>query len=234
MTADSSPESVAPRTLVSDGGLEILKWIALVLMTISHVNKYLFDDSLPGLMELGRPAMPIFGAVLGYNLARPNALSSGVYRRTLIRLLAWGAVATVPYIALGAVLGGWWPLNVLFTLGTATAVLWMAERGGFVGWSAAFAVFLIGGALVEFWWPGLLVVIGSWQFSRRPNLFRFAVVTACVAFLVVVNANFWALASIPVIAACRCIKREARPGIRWLYAYYPLHLSVLAIVNSRL
>ncbi|MBK7549911.1 MAG: hypothetical protein IPI20_19875 [Rhodoferax sp.] len=58
---------------IDNGTLEALKWLALVLMTGDHVNKYVLADSLPGLFELGRLAMPLFMFVLAYNLARPGA-----------------------------------------------------------------------------------------------------------------------------------------------------------------
>src|SRR4249920_2578087 len=101
-----------PRLVVSNGTIEGLKWLGLLLMTGDHVNKYLFAEQLSGLSELGRLAMPIFGFVLAYNLARPGTLEGGAYPRAIKRLAVWGAVASVPYMALGTVLDGWWPLNI--------------------------------------------------------------------------------------------------------------------------
>jgi TraX protein. len=54
---------------------EAIKWIALVLMLGDHVNKYLFNESLPFLYEAGRTVMPMFCVVLAYNLARPDTLA---------------------------------------------------------------------------------------------------------------------------------------------------------------
>lgn len=54
---------------VPDGTVEALKWLALALMTGDHVNKYLFNGTLPFLFEAGRLALPIFVFVLAYNLA---------------------------------------------------------------------------------------------------------------------------------------------------------------------
>ena len=59
---------------MADGTIEGLKWLALVLMTGDHVNKYLFNATLPVLFEAGRIALPLFVFVLAYNLARPGTL----------------------------------------------------------------------------------------------------------------------------------------------------------------
>jgi len=71
---------------IPDGTVEALKWLALVLMTGDHVNKYLFNATLPVLFEAGRVALPLFVFVLAYNLARPGTLERGVYGRTMSRL----------------------------------------------------------------------------------------------------------------------------------------------------
>ena len=71
---------------------------------------------------------PVF--VLAYNLVRPGTFERGAYPRTMKRLALFGAVASVPFIALGGLFAGWWPLNVLFTLLVITATLYLVERGG--------------------------------------------------------------------------------------------------------
>ena len=100
-----APVSTAPRLELSSGALEALKWLALLLMTLDHVNKHLLHASVPELFAAGRLALPLFGFVLGYNLARPGALVGGVYSRTARRLALFGSIASVPFIALGGL--GW-------------------------------------------------------------------------------------------------------------------------------
>ena len=80
-----APVSTVPRLELSSGSLEALKWLALLLMTLDHVNKHLLHASVPELFAAGRLALPLFGFVLGYNLARPGALASGGYSRTADR-----------------------------------------------------------------------------------------------------------------------------------------------------
>ena len=83
--------------------LEALKWMALILMTVDHVNKYLLHDSMPALFQAGRISMPLFVFVLAYNAARPDFFTSGAATRTCLRLTGYGLAACVPYMALGTV-----------------------------------------------------------------------------------------------------------------------------------
>lgn len=108
-----------PSLRIADGTLEALKWLGLLLMTGDHVNKYLFNETMPLLFDAGRAVMPIFVFGLAFNLARPGTLARGVYQRTMGRLAVFGALATPAFIALGGLLAGWWPLNILFIRRTA-------------------------------------------------------------------------------------------------------------------
>src|SRR5512139_2971070 len=117
-----------PRIVVSDGTLEAIKWLALVLMVADHTNKYLLHDASHILFNGGRIAMPLFVFVLAYNLARPDAYKCGVHSRTMKRLALFGLLATPPFIALGGLLAGWWPLNILFALLSMTAIIYFLEQ----------------------------------------------------------------------------------------------------------
>ena len=219
--------SPPPRLSVADGALEGLKWLALVLMTGDHINKYLFNATLPALFEAGRLALPIFVFVLARNLARPGALERGVYGRAMWRLILFGALASAPFMALGGLYAGWWPLNVMFTLLVITATAWLAERGGKLRCAAAGAVFALGGGLVEYWWPAVLFGLAVWSYMRRPNwLAALTAVLVCAA-LQLINGNAWALAAWPIVWLASRVDLRL-PRLRWaLYAWYPLHLAAL-------
>jgi hypothetical protein len=218
-----------PRALViADGTLEAIKWLALVLMTADHVNKFLFAERLPGVYEAGRIAFPLFAFVLGYNLARPRAIESGAYARTAKRLIAYGALAQVPFVAMV----GWWPLNILFTLLLAVVVVWLLEAGGTQRAAVAAALLLVGGAFVEFWWFGVLNCIAAWAWCRRPSVNRTVACLAAIASLGVVNGNLWSLAVVPVIAVASHVDVPLRRWRHLFYAYYPGHLLVLWVLQE--
>lgn len=221
-----------PSLELRDGTLEALKWIALVLMTGDHLNKYLFGASLPMLFEAGRLAMPLFVAVLAYNLARPGALARGIYRRTLWRLAAFGALATVPTIGLGGLLGGWWPLNILLTLFVLTATLRLLDHGTFESSAVAACLFVMGGAAVEFWWPALAFGVGVWWYQRQPSWSALTLAMAGLTSIGLVNGNHWAFAAIPlVLIASHLNWKVAR--LNWVfYGYYPLHLSAIWLLRT--
>ncbi|WP_429610467.1 TraX family protein [Variovorax sp. W2I14] len=228
MSSLAKATAPAPAWSISDGSLEALKWVGLVLMTGDHVNKYLLQDASPTLYALGRMVMPIFGFVLMANLARPGAFEAGMHLRVLRRLAVFALLATPAFVRLV----GWCPLNILVTLWLATLIVLLFECGGGVARAAALMAFLIGGALVEFWWPALLCCLGAWGFARRPDGVRMLLWALATASLAIVNGNFFALAALPLILGARYVDIQLR-RCRWVfYAYYPAHLSVIAVVLS--
>jgi hypothetical protein len=90
-----------PRLFVSDGTIEVMKWLVLLSMTSDHVNKYLFNETLPFLFEAGRVAMPLFVFVLAYNLARPGIYESGAYLRIMTRLTIFGLLSNTGLYRVG-------------------------------------------------------------------------------------------------------------------------------------
>jgi hypothetical protein len=219
---------------VANGTIEALKWLALALMTLDHINTFIFDYKLPGAFELGRIAMPLFAFVLAYNLARPGALASGAYIRTMKRLALYGLAASPFYIGLGGVSFGWWPLNILFMLLVATATLYLAEKSGRGHMVAAVAVFLIGGAFVDFFWFALTFCLAASWYCKTVSKAALVVWVLAAASLYVVNRNWWALASIPLILAAPLVDVKMPRFRNVFYVYYPAHLAVLLIVTTLL
>lgn len=223
-------EAEAKPLHIAGGTLEALKWLALVLMTLDHVNKYLAGGSIAPMFAAGRVAMPLFVFVLAYNAARPGFFATGAAKRTCMRLALYGAVASVPFIALGGLLGGWWPLNIMFTLLVSLGVLWAIQakhRGA--GW-ALVVLFGVGGAQVEYWWPALLLAVAAWRYVLHPAMQRLAVLTLALAGLALINQNFWALAALPLILAAPRVQLSVPRARSVFYAYYPAHLAALWLI----
>lgn len=212
---------------VSDGSLEALKWVGLLLMTGDHVNKYLLQEASLALYALGRMAMPLFGFVLMARLARPGARQAGVHGRVMRRLAVFALLATPAFVHLV----GWWPLNILATLWLATLIVWLLDRGGRARRFGALLAFLAGGALVEFWWPALLYCVGAWAFLRRPGALRLLLWVLATASLSLINGNFAALAALPLAWGAGRIDIPT-PRSRWFFhAFYPMHLLLIALVQ---
>ena len=222
----------APTLAFSDSGIEAVKWLALVCMLLDHVNKYLLAGAEPALFALGRLALPFFGFVLAYNLARPGALARGAYRRLLPRLAAFGVIASPFFIALGGLGWGWWPLNIMFTLFVAAAVLWLLEVRSSSAIAGAIVLFLVGGLFVEFWWPALACIVAAWLYCRRATWLRFVGWIAATGSLYLINDNLWALAALPALFLLARVS-VTLPRMRWLfYLFYPAHLAVLWVIRE--
>lgn len=219
------------RLTITDGSIEALKYFALLLMTVDHVNKYLFNGTKDWMFSVGRLCLPIFVFVLAYNLSRPGTLENGVYLRAIKRLLIFGVIATVPYTALGGLVEGWWPLNVLFTLCTLTATLYLIQLPNIWHKFAGVIVFIVGGSMVEFWWPALVFGVAVWSYYRRASWPALLVALLAISSLWYINGSFWALTALPVIFLATQYDCSI-PRLRWVfYAYYPLHLAGLWLIR---
>ena len=223
-----------PPVELSDGAVEAMKWLGLILMTADHAQQYGLMPAIPGAYEAGRLAYPLFGIVLAYNLARPSSEGPAVYCRVLIRLLVCGALASIPFIALGGLGFGWWPLNSMATLAVAVAIMYLLETRQPFWKTKAATLFLLGGAMVEFWWPGVALCVGVWLYWKQPTWAALILWLAGTASLTVINGNGWACASFVVLAAMVYgVKIDIPRVSRWFYVYYPAHLSIILLLGFR-
>lgn len=225
---------------LTDGGAEAVKWLALFLMVGDHANKYLFNNTLPFLFEAGRLCAPLFVIVLAWNLARPGASHrAGI---VALRLVAVGLIASIPFIALGKVAAGWYPLNILFGLACVAALVALraeadalalqGRNGARLGIiCAAVALFVVGGGLVEFWWPLLCLGVGAYTYFTRPSMLAAAMVLLGFAGLCLINQNLWAFLAIPVLHILGQLAKPT-PRFKWFfYAFYPAHLAGLWLIR---
>lgn len=224
-----NPGAALPALKISDGTLEGMKWLAIVLMTLDHFNKYILHESSELLFELGRIAMPLFAFIMAYNLARPGALARNSYQRATKRLALFGVLAVPACIALGGLLMGWWPLNILFMLLTTVTALLLIEQGRNA--TAAFVV-IAGGFMVEFWWPAIGFTVAAWAYCKRPSWFALLAAIGCCLALAPINNNFCALLALPIIFAASKLSLKL-PRSKWyfFYSYYPAHLYAILIIR---
>lgn len=216
--------TVNPSTLtVSPASALSLKVVALALMVVDHVDLYLADSALGLHDTIGRVVFPAFALILGMNLARiPRG--DGLYRLAS-RMCIIGAVATPPYWMLQ---GDLLPLNVMFTLGLATAV-WGLWRDGYVIPAALLAGFA--GMFVDYAYFGLgAVLAGAYAFREGWSVLGAAL--AVEAFVVPWNGSLWSLLLLPLVWAACTMQRDA-PRLKWLfYVGYPVHLAAIAAIAS--
>ncbi len=219
---------------MADGSLEAIKWAALVLMAFDHINKYLYSEKLTVIFKLGRIVMPMFGFVLAYNLARPDALARGVHGRMMYRLTLMGLAASPMCIILNGMFvtaSVWWPLNILFMLLLVVSLTYLIDRGGAKCYALATTLFILGGAFVEYLWMGVLCCLGAWLFCREASPSRLLLWFLGTLSLTVVNGNAWSLAAIPIVLMVGRVGLHL-PRQTWVfYTFYPAHLLLLLIVR---
>ena len=219
--------NLASKIYFSNGCLELLKWVALILMTLDHYNRFIYNDTLPMLSELGRMAMPLFSAVFAYNLAREEV--SFNFNKIMTRLILIGLLATVPYTLL-ANTEYLLPLNILFTLASSLLVIKLLESTKYF---LALSSFCLCGFIVEFNWPGIALTVSFWCLFSQTIKIKYAITLLLLSFLslCIINANAWSLLVIIVllITAHRDITFYR---FKWaFYSYYPLHLLFLLLIK---
>lgn len=196
---------------------EVLKWLAVILMTGDHFAKVVYGGYVPGLSEAGRVAFPLFALVMAYNLAQPGADVA----KSVRRLGIWGLIAQ-PVHALA--FGYWLPLNILITFSLSAAAICAAQQRKWFALALAAAVLPL---FVDYQWSGVAFVLVTWLGFRSGGPL---LVLAAFAPLCAFNGNLWALLAVPVsVSLCRV--SLSVPRGRWaFYGYYVGHLAVLGAV----
>ena len=214
--------------LLADGTAEALKWLALALMVLDHVNKYLCNDALPWVFPIARLSFPLFGFVLAYNLARPGTLSNGAAVRVMKRLAIFALIAAIPHIMLD---GRFFPLNILATLLVATCAIHLFEQGGLKRWLGILA-FMAGGCIVEGNWFAIAVCVTAYRYCQSPTVLRLSSLMVSLAVLgLFINANQWALAVLPVVLLAQHVRISLKRQRHFFYGFYPVHLAVITLAK---
>jgi hypothetical protein len=202
---------------VTSSARELLKWLAVILMTGDHVSKVIYGGYVPGLSEAGRVAFPLFALVMAYNLAQPGA----DVVKSVRRLAVWGAIAQ-PVHAL--TFGYWLPLNILLTFALCTAAVYAVGRRKWIVLAFAAAILPL---FVDYQWAGVgFVLLAYWAFRWR----RFWPLVPAFGAICWFNGNLWALAAIPVAVGLSHTAWPVPRG-RWaFYGYYVAHLACIALL----
>ena len=211
---------------MADGTAEALKWLALALMVLDHVNKYLYHSALPWVFPIARISFPLFGFVLAYNLARPGVISNGAAVRVMKRLAMFALIAAIPHIILD---GRFFPLNILATLLVATGTVYLFEQGGLKRW-LGILVFMAGGCIVEGNWFAIAVCVTAYRHCQSPTVLRLSSLMASLAVLgLFINANQWGLAVLPFILIAPHVRISLKRQRHFFYWFYPAHLVVIVL-----
>lgn len=201
---------------------EILKWLAVILMTGDHVAKVICGGYVPGLTEAGRVAFPLFALVMAYNLAQPGADVA----KSVRRLALWGLIAQPVH---AWAFGYWLPLNILLTFALSAAAIFAINQRGWMALAGLAFAALVLPAFVDYQWAGVWFVLVAYHAYRQksPGVLLAAFVPLCVF-----NGNLWAVAAVPMAGLLAHSQWRIPRAGRAFYGYYIGHLAVLAVLAA--
>lgn len=217
----------------SSAQLEWIKWMAILTMTLDHLNRIVFSSSYPGLSWAGRLAMPLFAFLVAYHSLHHTRSLSGYMRR----MFEFGIYSQLLYwIAFNS-----WMLNIFFGLALGIALISAAstlDRWAQANWldrflsMAATLVFLIASPFIEYHWAVPAAILCTWLWLRDGRGWHlFAAGLLFVAGNGYSTESWFALASFGVLYAVHRIQRNPLRLPRWVYyLYYPAHLALLSAI----
>ena len=215
-----------------DYGRELLKWLAIITMTVDHVGAVLYQD-YEVLRWIGRLAFPLFAYLLILGMENTKNV-----RNYFVRLFVFALVSQVPFF-LAIDYTPFESLNIFFTLASGLLFIYFFKRGSVI----AFVVLLVSFVLPFDYGVYGIAMIGCMYILRmNTKLGVVSLVLLNALFLVPLNSQILSLAAIPFIVlhnngslvTTRDTAGEYRiPFWRkyFFYAYYPLHFVLLYVIR---
>jgi hypothetical protein len=215
-----------------DFGRELLKWIAVITMTVDHVGMILYPE-LEFLRFVGRLSFPLFAYLLML-----GAETTRNIRSYFIRLFVFAFISQVPFF-LATDAGPLESLNVFFTLSAGLLFIHFFKRGSMLVVAPMLA------SLVLPFDYGIygIAIIGCMYILKEDTKFGvLSLVLLNALFLVPWNSQFLSIAAIPLVVLHKngslsttkeTGEEHTIPAWRkyFFYAYYPLHLTLLYIIK---
>lgn len=215
-----------------DLGREILKWIAIITMTIDHIGAVLFPE-VEVLRLIGRFSFPLFAYLLILGLENTRNI-----RNYFIRLFIFALISQVPfYLATG--IEPLDHLNIFFTLSFGLMFIYFFKKNSIIAF-----VPIVLSILLNFDYSiyGIVMIGCMYILTGNIKLGTILLVLLNVLFLVPWNSQFLSLLALPLIilhqnsllTTPKEFKKEFKiPFWRkyFFYVYYPLHLTILYIIH---
>jgi len=215
-----------------DSGRELLKWIAIITMTVDHVGVMLYPE-FTVLRFIGRFSFPLFAYLLILGIENTRNI-----RYYFTRLFIFALISQVPFF-LALDYGPFDSLNIFFTLSSGLLFVYFFKK------SSVFVLVPVFASLVLPFDYGIygIAVIGCIFILKENTKFGvFSLVLINTLFLVPWNIQFLSISAIPLILLHKNgslkITRETTEEVTiplwrkyFFYVYYPLHLTLLYIIK---
>ena len=215
-----------------DSGRDLLKWIAIITMTIDHIGAVLYPE-ITILRWIGRLSFPLFAYLL--ILGTQNTKNIQKYFN---RLIIFALISQTPFfLALG--IGPFDHLNIFFTLSFGILFIYFFKKGSII----AFFPILISSILPFDYGIYGIATIGCMYFLVKNKNFGILLLFLLnMLFLAQSSSQFLSLLTLPLIllhnngSLTRKIEKNKAFSIPFwrkyfFYVYYPLHLTILYLIK---
>jgi hypothetical protein len=216
-----------------DLGREMLKWVAILTMTVDHVGAILFPE-FTGLRVIGRISFPLFAYLLILGMESTRNM-----RDYFLRLFIFAFISQVSF-SLALDYGFFEYMNIFFTLSSGLLFVYFFKKNSPI----ALVPMLVSFVLPFDYGIYGVAMIGCMQILKENTKFGIgALVLLNVLFLVPFNIQFLSLAALPFILlhikGYFNVTREVDekfPYPLWrkyfFYIFYPLHLALLFLIKT--
>jgi|SRR5690554_373273 len=229
---------------LSSGQIELLKWIALVLMVVDHIG--LFFDINP-FRYIGRVVYPIFAFLAAYNYINNTSNKIGYIKR----VCWWAVIAQLPYYLFVGTKTSSFDLNILFTLAIGLLVVYLAADCQKPWRWMAVALLIFLSLFVSYGVAGVSLVVSSYYLLKtqsshklkaggedlmasNANYAKWGALAFLVLVLAVLNHPkylFATLMSVPIVyLISRSRIKIKRTNGKFFYAFYPAHIAVIGVI----
>lgn len=217
----------------------MIKWLALMAMTLDHVG-FFFPDCLVSsyFREIGRIAFPMFSFLIAYHLGQGVSVS-----KYLMRIGIFWVLSMFVFKGMFGYESYFWQLNVLGTL-------WFGVLGIYVSQmmletplssikSKMFQIFFLVVWIVSNYFgyeaAGFLYIVIFYYTLKKQNLLLIALLLALTPFLEAfypLSTMIAAIATIVLLVIPVRVNYGYRLKWYWFYAYFPFHFAVLYIAKQ--
>ena len=108
-----------------DYGRELLKWIAIITMTVDHVGAVIYPD-YTFLRWIGRLSFPLFAYLLVLGIRNTSNI-----KKYFIRLFIFALISQIPFF-LAIEVGPFDHLNIFFTLSSGLIFVYYFRKGSII------------------------------------------------------------------------------------------------------
>lgn len=215
-----------------DSGRELLKWIAIITMSIDHIGAVLYPE-FRFLRWIGRLAFPIFAYLLVLGLQNTRNI-----KKYFIRLFVFSLISQVPFfLAIGY--EPFESLNIFFTLSFGLLFVYYFKKGSVIAFVPMFASLVLP---FDYGIYGIALIGSMYMLTKNTKFGLLLVVLLNALFLVPLSSQVLSLLALPLIllhnnasltGTMNFSEDFTIPAWRkyFFYVYYPLHLSLLYLIN---